>query len=170
VYGGNIDLRHLVVGSTLYLPVRVPGALFYVADSHFNEGNGEVDLTAIEGSLRATVRLTLIRAGTRDAPFSGRLTGPFAETPDYWIPMGLDPDLNVAMRKAVQSAIDFLVDRFGITPAEAYTYLSVDSDFDVTEVVDITKGVHGLLPKRELTADFPPSRGSPIRVPTRRTP
>jgi acetamidase/formamidase len=147
-YGGNIDLRHLVAGSTLYLPVLVPGALFYVADSHFAQGNGEVDATAVEASLRATVRLTRIPGGTAGAPLGGRLRSPFAETPEYWIPIGLNPDLDVALQNAVQQGVDFLVDRFGISPVDAYAFESVDVDFDVTEFVDITRGVHGLIPKR----------------------
>jgi acetamidase/formamidase len=161
-YGGNIDLRHLVAGSTLYLPVQVPGALFYVADSHFSQGNGEVDATAIEASLRATVRLTRIPAGTVTAPLRGRLASPFAETPDYWIAIGLSPDLNVALQNAVQQGIDFLSGRFGISPLDAYAYESTDVDFDVTEFVDITRGVHGLIPKRA----FP---GSPRGAERRRT-
>jgi acetamidase/formamidase len=148
-YGGNMDLHELTVGSTLYLPIEVSGAQFFVSDSHFAQGDGEVDLTGIEGSLRATLRLTVIPAGTRTAPFGGHLTGPFAETPDYWIPMGLDPDLNVAMKNAVRQGVDFLVDRFGMTPTEAYAYESVSVDFHVTQVVDRTKGVHGLIRKRE---------------------
>lgn len=149
-YGGNLDIKDLTVGSTLYLPVQVPGALFYVSDSHFNEGNGEVDLTAIEGSLRATVRLTLIKKGSANAPMHGALTWPVAETPRYWIPIGLDPDLNIAMRNATTEGIRLLVDRYGMTPTDAYAYLSIGADFDVSEVVDITKGVHGLIDKHEL--------------------
>lgn len=147
-YGGNMDLRHLTVGSTLYLPVEVPGARFFMGDSHYNMGNGEVDLTAIEGSLRATVRLTLLKAGSPAIPLRN-LAGPFAETAEYWIPMGQHPDLNEAMRSAVRQAIDFLVQRFGLTPTEAYAYLSTRTDFDVTEVVDITKGIHALILKRD---------------------
>jgi acetamidase/formamidase len=156
-YGGNMDLRHLTVGSTLYLPVELPGARFFMADSHFNEGNGEVDLTAIEGSLRATVRLTLLKAGSASIPLRN-LAGPFAETAEYWIPMGLNPDLNEAMRMTVRQAIDFLVQRFGMTPTEAYAYLSIRTDFDVTEVVDITKGIHALIPKRDFGAGQPAGR------------
>jgi acetamidase/formamidase len=147
-YGGNLDLKHLTVGSTLYLPVQVPGARFFMSDSHFNAGNGEVDLTSIEGSLRATVRLTLLKAGSAAIPM-GRLAGPFAETPDYWIPIGLDPDLDEAMRRAVRQGVEFLVARFGMTPTEAYAYLSIRTDFDVTEVVDATKGIHGLIAKKD---------------------
>jgi acetamidase/formamidase len=152
-YGGNLDLHELTVGSTLYLPVEVPGAQFFVSDSHFAQGDGEVDLTAIEGSLRATLRLTVIPAGTRSAPFGGHLTGPFAETSDYWIAIGLDPDLDVAMKNAVRQGIDFLVDHFGMTPTEAYAYQSIAVDFHVTQVVDRTKGVHAMIRKRaQLTA------------------
>jgi acetamidase/formamidase len=137
--------------------VEVAGARFFVADSHFNMGNGEVDLTSIEGSLRATVRLTLLKAGSPSIPLRN-LAGPFAETPEYWIPIGLHPDLNEAMRNTVRQSIDFLVQRFGMTPTEAYAYLSIRTDFDVTEVVDITKGIHALILKRDFGAAQPAGR------------
>jgi acetamidase/formamidase len=148
-HGGNLDLPEMTVGATLYLPVQVPGALFYVSDSHFAQGNGEVDLTAIEGSLRATVRLTALKAGDAALPFRGRLAGPFAETPQHWIPIGLDVDLNAAMRKTVRNAIDFLTGRFGLTDTEAYAYLSIGANFAVSEVVDVTQSIHALIRKSD---------------------
>jgi len=103
-YGGNLDIHYLTAGATLYLPVQVPGAMFFIADPHFAQGNGEVALTAIEGSLRAMLRFTVLKAGDPGIP--GKLTGPFAETPDYWIAIGLDPDLNEARRpRAKPSAL-----------------------------------------------------------------
>ncbi|WP_298587141.1 acetamidase/formamidase family protein [uncultured Kocuria sp.] len=157
--GGNIDIRHLGVGSTFYLPVQTDGALFYVGDPHMAMGDGEVALTAMEGSLRGTFRLTVCKAGEGDAP-SVAHAYPFAETDEHWIPIGLsDPDgaaggqgsdLDVAMRRAVVNALDFLETDRGMDRAVAYAYLSAAADFAISQVVDRTVGVHGLIRK----ADF----------------
>ncbi|GAB3098356.1 acetamidase/formamidase family protein [Isoptericola nanjingensis] len=157
--GGNIDISRLGAGSTFYLPVRAPGALFYVGDPHMAMGDGEVALTAMEGSLRGTFRLTVCKPGSGDAP-SVAYSYPFAETADAWIPIGLsDPDgavggngsdLDVAMRRAVVNALDFLEHDQGLDRAIAYAYLSAAADFAVSQVVDRTVGVHGLVRK----ADF----------------
>ena len=87
--GGNLDINELGVGSTLYLPVEVAGANFYTGDPHFVQGDGEVALTALEGSLRGTVRLTLLKAGDPAIPqTSEKFIQAFAETEKYWIPIG----------------------------------------------------------------------------------
>ncbi len=153
-YGGNLDIRLLTAGSTLYLPVQVAGANFFVADPHFAQGNGEVSLTAVEGSLRATMRLTVLKPGSPEYPSRKQLKDPFAETPEFWIPIGLDPDLDEAMKKAVRNAIDYLVTNHGMDAATAISYLSAATDFDVSEVVDRTKGVHGRIRKQ----DFLPTK------------
>lgn len=151
--GGNIDIRHLGVGSTFYLPVFAPGALFYVGDPHMAMGDGEAALTAMEGSLRGTFRLTVCKKGSGDAP-SVAYHYPFAETAEAWIPIGLsDPDgsgggeqssdLDVAMRRAVVNALDYLEHDQGMDRAIAYAYLSAAADFSVSQVVDRTVGVHG---------------------------
>lgn len=157
--GGNIDIRHLGVGSTFYLPVFADGALFYVGDPHHAMGDGEVALTAMEGSLRGTFRLTVCKKGSRDAP-AVAFRHPFAETSEAWIPIGLsDPDgsidgqgsdLNIAMRRAVVNALDFLEQDRGLNRAVAYAYLSAAANFSVTQVVDRTTGVHGLIRKRDV--------------------
>jgi acetamidase/formamidase len=157
--GGNIDINLLGVRSAFYLPVFAEGALFHVGDPHFAMGNGEVALTALEGSLRATFRLTVCKAGSGDAP-SVAFRYPFAETPDAWVPIGLsDPDgsqngqgndLNIAMRRAVVNALDFLETDQGMDRGTAYAYLSAAADFEVSQVVDRTTGVHGVIRK----ADF----------------
>jgi acetamidase/formamidase len=154
--GGNIDIRHLGPGSTFYLPVFAPGALFYVGDPHMAMGDGEVALTAMEGSLRGTFRLTVCKKGSSDAP-SVAYSYPFAETADTWIPIGLsDPDgaaggqvtdLNIAMRRAVVNALDYLEHDRGMDRNTAYAYLSAASDFSVSQVVDRTVGVHGQIYK-----------------------
>ena len=152
VGGGNIDIRLLGPGSTFYLPVFAEGALFYVGDPHMGMGDGEVALTAMEGSLRGTYRLTVCKPGSGDAP-SVSYRYPFAETADAWVPIGLsDPDgsvggqgsdLDVAMRRAVVNALDFLETDRGMDRATAYAYLSAAADFSVSQVVDRTVGVHG---------------------------
>lgn len=151
-YGGNLDIHYLTPGATLYLPVQVPGAMFFIADPHFAQGNGEVALTAIEGSLRTTLRFTVLKAGDPAIPAKGKLTGPFAETPDYWIAIGLDPDLNEAMKKATREAVRFLSEKLGMDRATALAYLSAAADFEVSQVVDKTKGVHALIRKRDFSA------------------
>jgi acetamidase/formamidase len=152
-YGGNLDIHYLTAGATLYLPVQVPGAMFFIADPHFAQGNGEVSLTAIEGSLRTTLRFTVLKAGDPAIPGNGKLTGPFAETADYWIPIGLDPDLNEAMKKATREAIRFLSEKVGMDRATAFAYLSAAADFEVSQVVDRTKGVHTLIRKQDFSAN-----------------
>jgi acetamidase/formamidase len=154
--GGNIDINRLQQGSTLYLPVFSEGALFYTGDPHMAMGNGEVALTAMEGSLRTTFRLTVCRKGSGDAP-SVAFHYPFAETADAWVAVGLsDPDgglngqindLNIAMRRAVVNALDFLEHDLGMDRAVAYAYLSAAADFEVSQVVDRTVGVHGVIEK-----------------------
>jgi acetamidase/formamidase len=154
--GGNIDIRHLGPGSTFYLPVFAPGALFYVGDPHMAMGDGEVALTAMEGALRGTFRLTVCKKGSADAP-SVAYYYPFAETADAWIPIGLsDPDgaangqitdLNIAMRRAVVNALDYLEHDRGMDRNTAYAYLSAASDFSVSQVVDRTVGVHAQIYK-----------------------
>ncbi|MFD5947392.1 acetamidase/formamidase family protein [Streptomyces collinus] len=159
--GGNIDINLLGVGATFFLPVYAEGALFYTGDSHMAMGDGEVALTAMEGSLRATFRLTVCKAGSGDAP-SVAFHYPFAETSDAWVPIGLsDPDgsrngqvndLNIAMRRAVVNALDFLQDDLGMDRAVAYAYLSAAADFEISQVVDRTVGVHGVIRKDHFTA------------------
>ncbi|PKB33227.1 LOW QUALITY PROTEIN: acetamidase/formamidase [Pseudonocardia alni] len=154
--GGNIDIRLLGPDSAFYLPVRAEGALFHVGDPHLAMGDGEVALTALEGSLRATFRLTVCRPGEGTAP-SVAFGHPFGETPHAWVPIGLsDPDgsvggqkgdLDVAMRRAVVNALDFLQEDRGMDRATAYAYLSAAADFAVSQVVDRTVGVHGVIPK-----------------------
>lgn len=149
-HGGNLDIKHLVSGTTLYLPVQVPGASFAVGDPHFAQGNGEVALTALEGSLRADMRLSVLR-GPEARRACGLVENPLAETDSHWIPVGLHADLNEAMREAVREALRFCETRLGLPRHVAYAYLSCAADFEVTQVVNDVKGVHCLIAKR----DFP---------------
>ncbi len=147
-HGGNLDVNLLVEGTTLYLPVQVPEALFYVGDPHFSQGDGEVALTAFEAPLRATLRLTVL--SPEEARESvGTIDRPFIETPEFWVPIGLDIDLDEAMRAATRSAIAFLTERFAMRGQTALAYLSAAADFEVSQVVDVVKGIHCCIRKSD---------------------
>lgn len=143
-HGGNVDVSLLGVGSTLNIPVQVPGALAYVGDPHFAQGDGEVALTAFEAPLRAHLRFDVIRRETLTAP-----RALWGETEELLIPIGLDVDLNEAMRQATRSAVALLTDA-GMDPAHAFAYLSAAGDFAVSQVVDQVSGVHGKIRKADL--------------------
>ncbi|MFW2077178.1 acetamidase/formamidase family protein [Acinetobacter sp. ULE_I010] len=149
IYGGNIDINELGAGSTAYYPVQVKGALFYTGDSHFAQGDGEVALTALEASARATLKFTLLKAGKDKIP-GKEIVQPLAENAEFWITPGLDVDLDEAMKKSTREAIRFLNQEYGIDEAIAYAYLSAATDFEVSQVVDKTKGIHAKIRK----ADF----------------
>ena len=136
---GNLDNKDLVAGTTLYLPVHTPGALLSIGDGHAAQGDGEVSGTAIETSLGGTVQVILHEDRT--------LLWPRAETPTHYISMGLDPDLDEAARLATQEMIDFLVRDLDMDREDAYVLCSVALDLRVTQLVDGTKGVHGMLAK-----------------------
>jgi acetamidase/formamidase len=138
-HAGNLDNKELVAGTTLFIPVHVPGALFEVGDGHAGQGNGEVDITAMETSLVGTFQFVVRK--------DMHLKWPRGETPTHWIAMGLDPDLNQATVLAVREAIDFLVAEKHLSREDAYALLSVAVDFDITQAVDGTKGVHAMIPK-----------------------
>ena len=140
-HGGNIDINLLVEGTSLHLPVQVPGALAYVGDPHFAQGDGEVALTAMEASLRVTVRFDLIKRADALVAF-GEISGPLAQTPEFLVPTGLSEDLDEAVQNCVRAAIALLHARFGMDETLAYAYLSAATDFNISQVVDIVKGVH----------------------------
>jgi acetamidase/formamidase len=140
VHAGNLDNKEFIAGSTLYLPVYTVGGLFSVGDAHAAQGDGEVDLTAIETGLRGKFQF-IVRKDMK-------LIWPRAETPTHWIVMGLDPNLEEAMRVAVRETIAFLTQRFPkLSREEAYMIASVAVDYHVTQVVDGTKGIHAMIPK-----------------------
>jgi acetamidase/formamidase len=139
LFAGNLDNKDLVAGTTLFIPVHVAGALFETGDGHAGQGNGEVDITAMETSLVGTFQF-IVRKDLK-------LKAPRGETPTHWISMGLDPDLDEALKMAVREAIDFLVTEKHLSREDAYMLSSVGVDFNVTQAVDGTKGVHGMIPK-----------------------
>jgi acetamidase/formamidase len=141
-WGGNMDFNKLVVGATLYLPVFNNGALFFTGDSHAVQGDGEVDGTAIEASLTATLQF-IVQKGAGTA-----MRWPRAEDDSYYYAMGLDLDLNKALQEATQETVTFLRDRKGLSAADAYALASVAVDFRVGEAVDAVQMVYGMIPKR----------------------
>jgi len=139
VFGGNLDVKDLKAGSTLYLPVFQPGALFYTGDPHSAQGDGEVSGTAIEQSLTGTFRFVLHKGKT--------IRTPRAEDPTHYILMGIDLDLDRAMRLATQEVVLFLVEEKGLTLEKAYSLASIAVDFHVAEAVDQTQIITGKIPK-----------------------
>ena len=139
IHAGNLDNKELVAGTTLYIPVHTKGALFEVGDGHAAQGNGEVDITALETSLRGHLQL-IVRKDMH-------LTWPRAETPTHWIAMGIDRDLTQATKIAVREAIALLVSVKGLTKEDAYMLVSTGCDVSITQLVDQTVGVHVMIPK-----------------------
>jgi acetamidase/formamidase len=145
VHTGNLDNRDLSAGTTLYMPIYAPGALFSVGDAHAAQGQGEVDLTAIETGLRGKFQF-IVRKDMK-------ITWPRGETPTHWIVMGLNPNLEEAMKMAVRETILFITQQFPkLSREEAYMIASVAVDYHVTQVVDGTKGIHGMIPKAIFTS------------------
>lgn len=138
-FGGNMDVKELTVGSTLYLPVLHPEALFYVGDPHSAQGDGEVSGTAIEQSLSGRFRFVLHTDRS--------ISGPRAENDTHYIMMGIDLDLDRALQKAVDEVVAFLVAEKGLTPTKAVSLASIAVDFHVAEAVDFTQLVTGKIPK-----------------------
>ena len=138
-FGGNLDVKDLKAGTTVYLPVFHPGALFYTGDPHGAQGDGEVSGTAIEQSLSGVFRF-IVHKGVS-------LAGPRAETDTHYLLMGIDLDLDRATRHATWEVVDFLVKEKGLTPDKALSLASIAVDFRVSEVVDLTQVVTGYIPK-----------------------
>ena len=139
IHAGNLDSKELGAGTTLWIPVHVPGALFEIGDGHAAQGDGEVDQTAIETSLRGKVQLTVRKGLT--------LAWPRAETSTHFISMGTDVDLTKATRVAIQEMVDFLAATRKIDKHQAYQLTSLAGDVAITQLVDGTMGVHVKLPK-----------------------
>ncbi|HTL21720.1 MAG TPA: acetamidase/formamidase family protein [Steroidobacteraceae bacterium] len=139
-HAGNLDNRELIVGSTLYIPVFARGALFEVGDGHVAQGDGEVDQTAIETSLRGRLQLTVRK--------DMKLIWPRAETPTDYISMATDPELLIATKTAIQEMVDFIVAQKHLSRHEAYQLVSIAGNVAVTQLVDKPNvGVHVRLPK-----------------------
>lgn len=142
-FGGNLDLKELVKGARLFLPVFVPGALFSCGDGHGCQGDGEVNVTAIETALRGTLTFHLHK--------DMALAWPRAETPSHMITLGIGPDLDRCAEDALRAMIDWIVTRRGLSREEAYMLCSLAADLRITQTVNQNKGVHCML-KSELLA------------------
>lgn len=143
-FGGNLDNKELTAGSTLFLPVHVEGGLFSAGDGHGMQGDGEVCINALELCLNGRFRLSVVKGGGAKDPI---LRHPRAETATHYISMGMNEDLDLAMKQALREMIAFIVARANIPPEDAYQFCSMAVDFHVTQTVNGEKGVHGLLRK-----------------------
>jgi acetamidase/formamidase len=144
IHGGNLDNKEMIAGSTLYLPVWVPGANFSVGDGHGVQGDGEVCVTALEMCLTGTFTFVLHKG---DGPNRPLLRMPRAETASHFISMGLNEDLDQAMKQALREMIAFICSRSNLSREQAYSFCSLAVDFHVTQTVNGEKGVHGMLKK-----------------------
>ncbi len=147
-FGGNLDNRNFIPGTSMIYPVQVKGGLFTAGDSHFAQGDGEIAGTAIEGSVNALLQFKL----RKDIKL---INNPVLETPTHYSIHGLNEDLDEALRLCALEAIDFLCANKGLTREEAYSVLSVAGDFQITQVVDAVKGVHCMIPR----SMFVPAKG-----------
>ena len=139
-YAGNMDIRDFVAGTTLYVPVHVQGALLWTGDSHAGQGNGEVNLTAIETAYKElNMTVEVIKGKPLDFP---RI-----ETPKSWITMGFDQDLNKAWAQTKEQTVKFLVEQRKVAASEAEKLMASVSDCRVSQVVNVKKGIHCLNPK-----------------------
>ena len=139
-FGGNMDNKELVVGTTLYLPVNVNGALFSVGDCHAVQGDGEVNVTAIETAAEEAELQFIVRKDMT-------LERPMAETPTHWITMGFNEDLDEAVKTALRDAVRFISKTKPLTADDAYALASLAVDLRVTQIVDKNKGIHAMIPK-----------------------
>jgi len=145
IYGGNMDFNRLTVGARLYLPVHQRGALFYTGDSHAVQGDGEINGTAIEASLAPVLQFFVHkRAGAA-------MKWPRAEDADHYYVMGMDVDLDAALKEAALETIAFLQREKGLSPADAYSLASIAVDYTVGEAVDQVQMVYGAIPKKIFT-------------------
>ena len=138
-WGGNIDLKFTGIGSSLFLPVFNKGGQFFTGDGHAVQGDGEVDGGAIEISLKPTLQFILHKGKT--------IKQPRVETATDYLTTGLDVDLNVATRIALQEAVDFLQEEKGMSAADAYALSSLAVDLGIGEAVDIVNLVYAKIPK-----------------------
>ena len=140
--GSNMDVNELQEGSTIYFPVFQKGGLIWTGDSHCLQGNGEVNLTALECSYKEIEIEPILRKDLH-------IDWPRAETATHWIFMGFDEDLNEAMKIAVRETVNFLAEQkmVPMSREEAYALTSIVGDCRVSQVVDIRKGVHCMIPK-----------------------
>lgn len=146
-HAGNTDLSEMAEGSTMFIPVWKPGAMIFTGDSHAVQGDGEINLSALETRMQE-LRIQVVLHKQKNFAW------PVAETATHWILLGLDKDLNVAMTLAARNAINFLATRADLTKLDAYALCSIAVSFRVTQVVDIVRGVHAMIPKSLFAAEL----------------
>jgi len=146
-FGGNLDCKDLVAGTSLYLPVYHPGGLFFTGDAHAGQGDGEVTVSAIETANTAYLQFIVHKGKSIDAPR--------AENATHWMAFGLDPDLDTAMQMAIRQTNAYLGELKGLDFYHAFTLSSIAVDFRVTQVVDGTKGIHSMIPKKIFAKNEP---------------
>lgn len=149
IYGGNMDFNRLTTGSSLYLPVHQAGALFYTGDSHAVQGDGEINGTAIEASLTPVLQF-IVHKGAGSA-----MKWPRAEDADNYYVMGMDRDLDLALKEAAQETIKFLQKERGLSPEDAYSLASIGVNYVIAEAVDDVLMVYGAIPKKLFTTNRP---------------
>ena len=144
-WGGNMDFNKLTTGATLYLPVFHSGAQFFTGDSHAVQGDGEINGTAIEASLSPTLQFVVHKGAGR------AMRWPRAEDAQNHYVMGMDADLDAALKQAVEETIAFLQREKGLSPADAYSLASIAVNYTVAEAVDQVQMVYGAIPKKIFT-------------------
>jgi len=146
-HAGNIDVKEMTAGSTLFVPVWVAGGLIFTGDSHALQGDGEVNITALETAMEE-VRVQVILHK------SAGYTWPMIETPTHWLMLGLHESLNEALRISLRNTIDFLAAKAQLSRADAYGLASLAVDFRVSQMVDVNNGIHAMIPKSIFAPDF----------------
>lgn len=140
---GNLDCKEMVAGTVLYVPVWVKGAGVMTGDSHLLQGDGEVNVSALEGAFKnITLRMTVRK------DLKQKIDWPFISTPTHWITVGVHMDTYEACKMAVRKAIRFLNAHYGMSDEEGYTFCSMGVDLRVTQLVDYVNGIHAMIPKR----------------------
>jgi acetamidase/formamidase len=149
IYGGNMDFNRLTIGSSLYLPVHRRGALFYTGDSHAVQGDGEINGTAIEASLSPVLQFIVHKGAGREMKW------PQAEDASNYYVMGMDVDLDVAMKEAARETVKFLASTRGLSPQDAYSLAAIGVNYVVAEAVDYVQVVYGVIPKKIFATNKP---------------
>ena len=155
IYGGNMDFNRLTIGASLYLPVHQRGALFYTGDAHAVQGDGEINGTAIEASLAPVLQFIVHKGAGRDMKW------PQAEDASNYYVMGMDVDLDVAMREAAHETVNFLGRTRGLSPGDAYSLASIGVNYIVGEAVDHVLMIYGEIPKKIFADNKPFWSGGP---------
>jgi len=146
-HAGNIDVKELTLGSSLFVPVFHDGGLIFTGDSHALQGDGEVNITALETAMKE-VRIQVILHK------SAGYTWPAIETSNHWIMLGMHESLNEALRISLRNTIGFLVRQAKLSRDEAYSLASLAVDFRVSQLVDVQNGIHAMIPKSMFAPDF----------------